>query len=69
MPYSIDRAASRHARDRDVFPDGPRLGPYEAPYDVRRGYEQPLRRVARHEQRETETVLLMGREDGLAVGE
>lgn len=62
MPYSIDRAASRSGRDRDVFPDGPRLGPYESPYDVRRGYDQPLRRVPR-EERETATVLFMGREE------
>ena len=42
MPHSFDGAASRHGRDRDLFPAGPRLGPYEAPYDVRRGYQQPL---------------------------
>jgi len=39
-----DRAASRHGRDRDLMPLGPRVGPYELPYDVRRGYQQPLRR-------------------------
>ena len=41
-----DSAASRFGRDRDVFPDGPRPGPYETSYDVRRGYQQPLRRGA-----------------------
>lgn len=45
MPYTTDRAASRHGRDRDLLPAGPRVGPYEAPYDVRRGYQQPLRAV------------------------
>ena len=44
MPGTFDRAASRHGRDRDLMPSGPRLGPYELPYDVRRGYQQPLRR-------------------------
>ena len=42
MPYAPDRAASRHARDRDLLPAGPRVGPYELRYDVRRGYQQPL---------------------------
>lgn len=66
MPYDFDRAASRHGRDRDLFPDVPRPGPYESAYDVRRGYEQPLRRVVRDE-RAVATVLLMGR-DGLGDG-
>lgn len=66
MPYSADRAASRHGRDRDVFPDGARVGPYEAPYDTRRGYDQPLRRMPRDE-RAAATVLFMGR-DGLGDG-
>jgi hypothetical protein len=43
MPYTPDRAASRHSRDRDLLPAGPRLGPYELRYDVRRGYDQPPR--------------------------
>lgn len=43
MPYAPDRAASRHARDRDLLPAGPRMGPYELRYDVRRGYQEPLR--------------------------
>jgi hypothetical protein len=45
MPYVPDRAASRHARDRDrdLLPAGPRMGPYELRYDVRRGYQEPLR--------------------------
>lgn len=43
MPYAPDRAASRHGRDRDLLPAGPRPGPYELSYDVRRGYQQPLR--------------------------
>lgn len=46
MPYAPDRAASRYGRDRDLLPDGPRLGPYELRYDVRRGYQQPLRDVS-----------------------
>jgi hypothetical protein len=46
MSYVSDRVASRHGRDRDLLPAGPRVGPYEQPYDVRRGYQQPLRRGA-----------------------
>lgn len=42
MPYASDRAASRYGRDRDLLPPGPRMGPYELRYDVRRGYDQPL---------------------------
>jgi hypothetical protein len=42
MPYASDRAASRYGRDRDLLPAGPRVGPYELRYDVRRGYDQPL---------------------------
>jgi hypothetical protein len=60
MPHTSDRAASRFARDRDVLPDGPRLGPYESPYDVRRGYEQPLRRSIRRREEEP-TILFLGR--------
>jgi hypothetical protein len=60
MPYTFDRAASRFGRDRDVLPDGPRPGPYESPYDIRRGYEQPLHRVPRREH-EAETVMFLGR--------
>ena len=47
MPHTQDRAASRFGRDRDLLPDRPALGPYETPYDVRRGYQQPLRRTLR----------------------
>ncbi|HEU4453221.1 MAG TPA: hypothetical protein VFR81_09175 [Longimicrobium sp.] len=43
MPYTHEPAASRHGRDRDLLPAGPRPGPYELAYDVRRGYQQPLR--------------------------
>jgi hypothetical protein len=43
MPNAFDRAASRHGRDRDLFPAGPRVGPYELPYDVRRGYQESFR--------------------------
>ena len=43
MPHASDRAASRHSRDRDLLPAGPRMGPYELRYDVRRGYDRPLR--------------------------
>ena len=63
MSHATDPAASRFGRDRDVFPDGPRLGPYETPYDVRRGYQQPLRRATRRHERETGTVLFLGREE------
>lgn len=62
MSYTSERAASRFGRDRDVFPDAPRLGPYETPYDVRRGYQQPLRSLRRR--REEEPMLLfLGREE------
>jgi hypothetical protein len=63
MPYVSDRAASRFGRDRDVLPDAPRLGPYESPYDVRRGYDQPLRRVPRERDEGVDTALFMGREE------
>lgn len=43
MPYAPDRAASRYARDRNLLPAPARVGPYELRYDVRRGYDQPLR--------------------------
>jgi hypothetical protein len=46
MPYASDRAASRYGRDRDLLPAGPRMGPYELRYDVRRGYDQPLHPAA-----------------------
>ncbi len=58
-----DSAASRYGRDRDVFPDHPRPGPYEASYDVRRGYQQPLRRPVRRHERGDAVVLFLGRED------
>ncbi len=64
MPYGSDRAASRFGRDRDVLPDAPRLGPYEAAYDVRRGYEQPLRRLPRDRDDGPAVVLFMGRDEG-----
>jgi hypothetical protein len=43
MPNAFDRSASRHGRDRDLLPTGPRVGPYELPYDVRRGYQESFR--------------------------
>jgi hypothetical protein len=46
MPNASDRAASRYGRDRDLLPAGPRMGPYELRYDVRRGYDQPLRNTS-----------------------
>ena len=61
MPYVFDRVAARSGRDRDLLPDGPRLGPYEAPYDVRRGYQEPLRRAPRGE--EPDATLLFRRAD------
>ena len=63
MVFASDSAASRHGRDRDVLPDGPRLGPYETPYDVRRGYQQPLRPLLRRREPQEATVLFMGREE------
>ncbi len=42
MRHETSRPASRTARDRDVLPDAPPPGPYESPYDTRRGYQQPL---------------------------
>jgi hypothetical protein len=62
MPYALDRAASRFGRDRDLFPDHPRFGPYESPYDVSHGYEQPLRRVPRSGG-EAEPALFRSREE------
>ena len=49
MSHALDGAASRFGRDRDLVPEPPSLGPYESPYDVRRGYQQPLRRAPREE--------------------
>ncbi|HEX6913086.1 MAG TPA: hypothetical protein VF142_21935 [Longimicrobium sp.] len=63
MPNVSDRAASRFGRDRDVLPDAPRLGPYETPYDVRRGYDQPLRRLPRHRDDGPDVVLFLGRDE------
>jgi hypothetical protein len=68
MPYRLDRAASRFGRDRNVFPDRPRYGPYESPYDVRRGYQQPLRRVRRRGE-EDRTAFFLGQEPGEAEEE
>ena len=45
MFNAFEPAASRHGRDRDLLPPRPRLGPYELSYDVRRGYQQPLRQA------------------------
>jgi hypothetical protein len=63
MSHAFDSAASRFGRDRDMLPDGPRPGPYETSYDVRRGYQQPLRRAARRHERGEGTVLFLGREE------
>lgn len=63
MPYTSDPAASRFGRDRDVFPDGPRLGPYESAYDVRRGYQQPLLRRSVRRREEEPAILFLGREE------
>ena len=60
MPYVFERMASRHGRDRDLLPSGPRPGPYELPYDVRRGYQQPLRRSV--EAPAGEVLLFRGRD-------
>jgi hypothetical protein len=63
MPYLLDRAASRFGRDRNVFPDRQRFGPYESPYDVRRGYQEPLRRIPRRDEEER-AAFFLGREPG-----
>lgn len=59
----IDRAASRYARDRDLLPARPRLGPYELRYDVRRGYEHaaPVRPPA--DPSGADVLLFRARED------
>jgi hypothetical protein len=44
MAFSSEPPASRTGRDRDLLPAGSAPGPYETPYDVRRDYQQPLRR-------------------------
>lgn len=62
MPYTPDRAASRHARDRDLLPVRSRPGPYELRYDVRRGYEQSLRDVV-EDAPSAGVLLFRGRDD------
>jgi hypothetical protein len=62
MPYAPDRAASRFARDRDLFPSRVGPGPYELRYDVRRGYEQAPARASR-EAPHPDVLLLRARED------
>jgi hypothetical protein len=42
-----DRPASRTGRDRDLLPPNRVPGPYEAPYDVRIGYQPPERPAPR----------------------
>ncbi|HYR11122.1 MAG TPA: hypothetical protein VEQ60_25300 [Longimicrobium sp.] len=61
MPHASDRAASRHSRDRDLLPAGPRMGPYELRYDVRRGYERPLKLSA--DAPPADVLLFRARED------
>ena len=56
-----DRTASRHGRDRDLLPARRRPGPYEIAYDVRRGYQQPLRAPA--DAAPGPVLLFRGRED------
>ena len=63
MSHSTNPAASRFGRDRDVFSDAPRVGPYETSYDVRRGYQQPLGRPVRRHERGEGTIFFLGRED------
>jgi hypothetical protein len=62
MPNAFDPAASRHGRDRDLFPPRPPLGPYELRYDVRRGYQQPLRQASR-DPSPVDVLLFRARED------
>jgi len=61
---SYDTAASRFGRDRDLLPDAPRPGPYEAAYDVRRGYQQSLDRAPRQPRRKGLVLLEDGAGDG-----
>jgi hypothetical protein len=68
MSFAPDRAASRFGRDRDLLPDAAPLGPYETPYDVRRGYQQPLRRTRRRDL-EPETAFFLGRMEDDGPGE
>ncbi len=60
MPDAFEPAASRHGRDRDLLPPRPRLGPYELSYDVRRGYQQPLRQA---DPSPVDVLFFRGRED------
>lgn len=60
---SYDRAASRFARDRDLLPDGTRLGPYELRYDVRRGYEQAPMQPVRDEAPQADVLYFRARGD------
>ncbi|HEU4880895.1 MAG TPA: hypothetical protein VFT45_01580 [Longimicrobium sp.] len=62
MPYAPDRAAARFARDRDLLPSRAGLGPYELPYDVRRGYEQGSPRQSKEASR-PDVLLFRARED------
>jgi hypothetical protein len=69
MPYASDRAASRYGRDRDLLPAGPRMGPYELRYDVRRGYDQPLHGTASGPDLSAEDVLhFRARDEGDRAG-
>ena len=61
MSYATDPVASRHGRDRDLLPAHPRPGPYELRYDVRRGYQQPLRQ--RSADAPADVLLFRARED------
>ena len=61
MPDAHDSAGGRHTRDRNALDRGDRLGPYEAAYDVRRGYDQPVRAPA--SRTAAAAVQLRGRRD------
>lgn len=67
MPYTPDRPAARFARDRDLPPSRTGLGPYEARYDVRRGYEQAPARASREASR-PDVLLFRAREDEPPAG-
>lgn len=64
--YPNERPASRTGRDRDLLPEPSGPGPYETPYDTRRGYQQPLTR--RRARGEAAVARLMPREAEPSVG-
>lgn len=60
MPYVQD-PGDPHGRNRNVPPPRRRLGPYEAAYDVRMGYQEPVEAGSRTAA--PEPLLFRGRGD------